>query len=173
MLPYILLEEYIYILALETASSRNRHCANNVSAHTFVPRAFADDVVGCHQCQCEHDGSVDLLNPYICTCTRQPRRIPRLLGVSAVNFQSADVDSGRRPRRSAAGTERASGMAQGDGGGGGGGGLPACHRASGSAGGGHLRPLDVARIATSSALSVPPAASFRSSLHRDDSDTRK
>jgi len=64
-------------------------------------------------------------------------------------------------------------MAQGDGGGGGGGGLPACHRASGSAGGGHLRPLDVARIATSSALSVPPAASFRSSLHRDDSDTRK
>jgi len=35
LLPYILLEEYIYILALEMASSGNRHCTNCIGALSF------------------------------------------------------------------------------------------------------------------------------------------
>ena len=35
LLPYILLEKYIYILALEMASPGNQHCANCIGALSF------------------------------------------------------------------------------------------------------------------------------------------
>jgi len=35
LLPYILFEKYIYILALEMASPGNRHCANCIGALSF------------------------------------------------------------------------------------------------------------------------------------------
>ena len=35
LLPYILLEKYIYIAALETAVPRNQHCANCIGTLSF------------------------------------------------------------------------------------------------------------------------------------------
>jgi len=35
LIPYILLEKYINILALEMASPGNRHCANSVGTLSF------------------------------------------------------------------------------------------------------------------------------------------
>jgi len=35
MLPYILFEKYIYILALEMASPENRHCASGIGTLLF------------------------------------------------------------------------------------------------------------------------------------------
>jgi len=35
LLPYILFEKYIHILALEMASSGNRHCANYIGTLSF------------------------------------------------------------------------------------------------------------------------------------------
>jgi len=36
LLPYILFEKYIYILALEMASPGNQHCANCIGALSFL-----------------------------------------------------------------------------------------------------------------------------------------
>jgi len=36
LLPYILFEKYIYILALEMASSGNQHCANCIGTLSFL-----------------------------------------------------------------------------------------------------------------------------------------
>ena len=45
MLPYILLEKYIYILALEMASPGNRHCANCIGTLSF-PMFFSGRPTG-------------------------------------------------------------------------------------------------------------------------------
>jgi len=36
LLPYILFEKYIYILALETASPRNQHCVDCIGTLSFA-----------------------------------------------------------------------------------------------------------------------------------------
>jgi len=45
MLPYILVEKYIYILELEMASSGNRHCANCIGTRSF-PMFFSGRPTG-------------------------------------------------------------------------------------------------------------------------------
>jgi len=47
LLPYILFEKYIYILALETARPENQHCANCIGTFSFPA---ATDVACCVVC---------------------------------------------------------------------------------------------------------------------------
>jgi len=46
LLPYILFEKYIYILALEMASPGNQHCASCIGTLSFPMDGVCSDVSG-------------------------------------------------------------------------------------------------------------------------------
>jgi len=49
LLPYILFEEYIYILALEMASPGNQHCASCIGTLSFAVNSNCNVVI-CAKC---------------------------------------------------------------------------------------------------------------------------
>jgi len=61
LLPYILFDKYIYILALEMASPGNRHCANFIGALSFPIKLTT---------RCYDRPAVALLSPNLVTPTQ-------------------------------------------------------------------------------------------------------
>ena len=62
LLPYILFEKYIYILAPEMASPGNRHCANCIGTH-YCGHGCAD---GC----CHEEGTESVQRAFLTTFAR-------------------------------------------------------------------------------------------------------